>query len=70
MWLPPPGAWIWRITGDMTTPGDPREREAAVATRVHEAAVTADVREEVVRRLDTIEREEDVRVLYATNPYC
>ena len=49
----------------MTTPGDPREREAAVATRVHEAAVTTGVRDEVARRLDTIEREEDVRVLYA-----
>ena len=40
----------------MTTPGDPRERETAV---------TADVREEVIRRLDAVEGEEDVRVLYA-----
>ena len=40
----------------MTTPGDPREREAAVTTGV---------RDEVARRLDTIEREEDVCVLYA-----
>ena len=40
----------------MTTPEGPRERETAV---------TADVREEVIRRLDAVEGEEDVRVLYA-----
>ena len=49
----------------MTAPGDTREREAVVAERVSEAAVTTGVREEVVRRLDMVEREEDVRVLYA-----
>ena len=40
----------------MTTPGGSRERETAV---------TAGVREEVIRRLDAVEGEEDVRVLYA-----
>ena len=54
--MPRPGAWSGRITGEVTTPADPREREAAV---------TADIREEVARRLDAVEREEGVRVLYA-----
>ena len=33
--------------------------------RVREAAVTTGVREEVARRLDAVDREEGVRVLYA-----
>ena len=37
-------------------PTDPQERETAV---------TAGIRKEVIRRLDAVEREEDVRVLYA-----
>ena len=37
-------------------PTDPQERETAV---------TAGIRKEVLRRLDAVEREEDVRVLYA-----